>query len=77
LLFLSGVWIDSVTVGECQHSSIVLNLLATKQPLIVNLRGIEPLKLTWGSPCIPTPNQRLWRGSYSSPRPPREDKGGS
>ena len=59
LAFLREVWIDSVTVGKSQHFSIVILLLVMMQPLTINLRGIEPLKLTWGSPCIPTPNLHI------------------
>jgi hypothetical protein len=72
---LSGIWIDSIAVSECQHSSIIECLLDAKQPVIVNLRGIEPLKLTWGSPCIPRAHQRLQRGvRNSSPSPLTQDK---
>ena len=46
LLFLSGVWIDSVAVGNSQHSTTILLLLVMMQPLTVNLRGSIPLKLT-------------------------------
>jgi len=70
-LLLSGIWINSVAMGNCNHSSTVLRLLTDRQSLNVNLRGIEPLKLTWGSPCIPTLTLRIQRGSYSSPKPPR------
>jgi hypothetical protein len=48
---LSGVWIDAIVVSDGQHTSIILSLLTKNQPLTVNLRGVEPLKLTWGSPC--------------------------
>jgi hypothetical protein len=40
-LLLSGIWIDSVTVGECQHSSIVENLLVTGKKLNVNFTGLN------------------------------------
>jgi len=53
LLLLSDVWIDSIAVGDGQHSVIILDKKTAKQPLKVNLRGIEPLKLTWGSEGIP------------------------
>ncbi len=39
-LLLSGIWIDSVTVGECQHSSNVENLLVTGKNLNVNFTGL-------------------------------------
>jgi hypothetical protein len=46
LLFLSGTWIDSVTVGKCQHSLIILDLLVMIQALNVKREGIEPSLLT-------------------------------
>jgi hypothetical protein len=51
-LLLSGIWIYAIAVVKCKHPLIVRNLVESKQPLTVNLRGIEPLKLTWGIPCI-------------------------
>jgi hypothetical protein len=54
LLLLSGVWIDAIAMIDGQHSSIIPDLLTKKPSLNVNLRGSIPLKLTWGSPCIPT-----------------------
>ncbi len=45
-LLLNGIRIDSVAMGECQHSSIILDLQANKQALNVNLRESESLKLT-------------------------------
>lgn len=53
LSLLSGVKIDSIAAGDCQYLSIIQDLMTIKQLLTVNLRGVEPLKLTWGSPCIP------------------------
>ena len=35
----------------------------------VNFGGIEPRSIDLGSPCISTPNQRLWRETYSSQNP--------
>lgn len=52
LLFLGGVWIDSIAVSDSQHPIRIAVLLATMQSLTVNLRNIESLKLTWGNPCI-------------------------
>src|SRR4028118_2269199 len=40
-LFLSGIWIDLVAMSECQHSSIIVDLLEPLQPLIVKERGVE------------------------------------
>ncbi len=75
LLLLSGVWIDSVTMSKCQHSSIVLDLLDNGVTLNVKFRDIESHKLNWGSPCIPTLTWvQVQRGSYSSPFPPSKDK---
>jgi hypothetical protein len=35
-LFLSRVWIYTITMSESQHPSIILNLLYSKQPLTAN-----------------------------------------
>jgi hypothetical protein len=68
LLLLSGIWIDSVTVGKCQHSSIILGLLASAAILNVKFRDIESHKLNCRSfreesPCIPTPTLRVRPGA--------------
>jgi hypothetical protein len=42
-LLLNGVWIDSVTVSKCKHSSIIGYLLDDDQPLNINYRDIESL----------------------------------
>jgi hypothetical protein len=68
-LLLSGVWIDSVAVCNCQHSIIVGDLLITGQALTVNLRDIESLKLTWGSPCIPRQIRDYGVGLIAPPDP--------
>jgi len=39
LLFLSGAWIDSVAVSDCQHPSIILDLLDNRSALNVKLTG--------------------------------------
>jgi hypothetical protein len=74
LLLLSGVWIDSVAVCKCQHSIIIQCLLVSSVALNVNLRDIESHKINLGESMYPTPNQRLWCRSYSSPKPPPKDK---
>jgi hypothetical protein len=73
-LLLSDVGIDSVTIVKCQHSSMLLDLLDNKQSLTANFRDIESRKISLGESMYPTPNRRLWRGSYSSPFPPTSDK---
>jgi hypothetical protein len=50
-LFLSGVWIDSITMSECQHSIIIKRLLVDVGTLNVKRVGIEP-------PLIPPLNCR-------------------
>jgi hypothetical protein len=42
LTFLSGAGVDSVTIGECQHSSIIMCLLAAVQALNIKREGIKP-----------------------------------
>jgi hypothetical protein len=61
LLFLGGVWIDSVTVGKCQHLFSILNLLDNSAALKFKFRDIEFRKLNWGSPCIPNPLKKITR----------------
>jgi hypothetical protein len=71
---LSGIRIDSITVSKCQHSSNIEKLLVTSKKVNVNFRDIESRKINLGESMYPTLNQRLQRGSYSSPKPPQEDK---
>jgi hypothetical protein len=51
-LFLSDVWIDSIAVGECQHSNIVAGLLMGCEKINVKRRGVEPLLLTAFHPTV-------------------------
>jgi len=53
LLLLSGVWIDSVVVCKCQHSSIIECLLVSSVALNVNLRKIESHKINLGESMYP------------------------
>ena len=50
LVFLSGIWIDSVAVSDYPYSSIILSLLVTMQALNVKREGIEPPLLNDVSP---------------------------
>ncbi len=45
LLLLGGIWIDSVTVGECQHPIIVIGLLEKSVTLNVKREDVEPALL--------------------------------
>ena len=62
LVFLSDARIDSVTMGKCQHSSIVKYLLETSDALNVKREGIEPSLLTAFHPPL------NFRGYSAAPR---------
>jgi hypothetical protein len=51
LLLLGGIWIDSVTVSNCQPSSIILDLLADSTILNVKREGSIPSLLTASHPA--------------------------
>jgi hypothetical protein len=53
---LSDIWIDSVAMSKCQHSSIIQCLLVSSAMLIVNFRDIESHKINLGESMYPTPN---------------------
>jgi len=68
-LLLSGIWIY-VAIVKGQHSIIIKCLLAKTSSIKVNFRDIESYKINLGESIYLPPNQRLWRKSYSSPKPP-------
>ena len=73
-LLLGGVWIDSVTVSDGQHPSIIQGLQTAKQPLNVKRGGVEPPLLNDVSPATKlsgvlalrldiSPSSSLWGSS--------------
>jgi hypothetical protein len=71
---LGGVWIDSVTVSDGQHPSIIQGLQTAKQPLNVKRGGVEPPLLNDVSPATKlsgvlalrldiSPSSSLWGSS--------------
>src|SRR5207237_5512980 len=75
-LLLSGRRINSVAVVHNQCHAVDSNTesLVYKPTSVADFTGLDRIKSAWGSPCIPTPNHRLWRGTYSSPSPPSKVK---
>jgi len=51
-LFLSGIWIDSVTVSKCQHLLNIVDLLVEGATLNLKREGIEPSFLTASHPTV-------------------------